>query len=132
MPIRRLPLPRTSFLWGNTVADADGRPTMPLLFPWLIPLNARQGDDWPPPDPPAPIPLPGDLRVAQLIEPEGGPHPADRWQMQRYDHITGSWRALVGRDVGRAAYWRAEPTFATEAEAIGHLLAFVRRRARKP
>lgn len=78
-----------------------------------------------------PTPLPGDLRVAHLVGPDIGPHLAGRWQFQVYDDLTGSWRALVGKDLsGRPAYWRAEPTFASEAEALDFLRDLIQRSQR--
>jgi hypothetical protein len=81
--------------------------------------------------PPEPTPLSGDLRVVQLVGPSINPRLAGRWQMQVYEATTGSWRALLAHDLSRRpAHWRAEPTFTTEAEAIAHLIAYVRRQRR--
>ena len=86
----------------------------------------------PPPDlTPEPLPLPGDLRVTELVEPNIGRYLAGRWQVQIYDARTGSWRALVGKDLsGRPAHGRAEPTYATEAAALEYLRGLVRRHQR--
>jgi hypothetical protein len=77
---------------------------------------------------PDPLPLPGDLRAVQVVGPNQDESVSGRWQVQVYDATSGRWRAAVGRDVrGRPAFGRVEPTFATEAAALEHLLAFVRR-----
>jgi hypothetical protein len=78
-------------------------------------------------DRPEPTPLPGDLRVSHLVGPDVSVPLTGRWELQIYDVNTGSWRPMVGRDLRRRpAYRRVEPTFATEAAALEHLLAIVR------
>jgi hypothetical protein len=94
-------------------------------MPLPIPLHARPGRSgarWPPDpllDPPEPTPLPGDLRIAQFRTPGISRHLAGRWQIQVYDADAGRWRAYMA-----AEEWR---TFAAEADALEHLLAFVQR-----
>jgi hypothetical protein len=73
-----------------------------------------------------PLPLPGDLRVVQLGGPDLARSLVGRWQIQLYDARTGSWGALLGKDLSRrSARWRTKSTFATEAEAREHLFGLV-------
>lgn len=104
----------------------DAPPNAAWVATWRRLLTPRPPAD--PPPPPEPIPLPGDLRVAPLVGPDVDPHGGSRWQLQKYDAPTGTWRPYAFPAAG--AEWR---TFADEATALAYVRGLVRHRgARTP